>query len=205
MRRPSCLSDPFDVLIADTSTAINLNATGCAHQILRALPNKLVLVDIVVAELKDDRATGRPDAALTSGLVDSGLVTVASLGEQGTKMFERLVVGPAVDTLDDGEAATLAYAIETGGIPVIDERKARRIWSEQGYVGPIASTIDLLAHAAVEEGLGRPALSQAVFAALQDARMAVPSHQIEWVVELIGRDRAAQCASLPRSARSGRS
>ena len=65
-----------------------------------------------------------------------------------------------------------------------------------------ATSVDLLAHHAVEDALGRAALAEAVFLALRDARMRVLPHHIKWVKALIGQSRAQQCPSLPRSARN---
>jgi hypothetical protein len=53
----------------------------------------------------------------------------------------------------------------------------------------------------VEASLGQSALRDAVFAALQHARMRVLPQHIEWVVRLIGQDRARECPSLPRTIR----
>jgi hypothetical protein len=55
---------------------------------------------------------------------------------------------------------------------------------------------------AVEAALGRDALADAVFQALQTARMRVLTDYVAWVVALIGIDRALQCPSLPQRARS---
>jgi predicted nucleic acid-binding protein len=198
MRLPLSRIDASSILAADAGTIINLNATGCASQILRALPHRVALVDAVVIELEGHSARGLHDAAL----IRSGDVSVASLGEKGLEVFETLVIGEAVATLDDGEAATLAYAVETEGVPVIDASKARRIWTERGYSGFVASTVDLLAHPAVEDGLGRAALSDAVFAALQSARMSVRSEQVDWVCALVGQDRAAKYKALLRGERT---
>jgi predicted nucleic acid-binding protein len=112
--------------------------------------------------------------------------------------FEALVVGAAADTLDDGEAATIAYALEIGATPIIDERKAHRICNERFPSFALASTVDLLAHASIEAELGREALTDAVLQALLNARMRVLPHRIKWVVDLIGHSRACECPSLPR-------
>jgi predicted nucleic acid-binding protein len=48
----SCLTDPTAQIIADTSTVINLNASGRAGSILRAIPNQLIVTDVVVGELQ---------------------------------------------------------------------------------------------------------------------------------------------------------
>ncbi len=54
---------------------------------------------------------------------------------------------------------------------------------------------------AVLGSLGRESLANAVFLALTTARMRVLPGWVEPVVRLIGADRAAQCSSLPASAR----
>lgn len=200
MRPPSCLLNLSAVLVADASAAINLNATGCAPEILRALPNQVVIVDIVQDELENGRDKGRKDADLTCQLIEAGLIKVVQLGSVGLTQFEQLVIGSTEDTLDDGEAATLAYAHEARGTAIIDERKANRICAAR-FGMQTATSVDLFAHQAVEAALGRLALAEAVFLALRDARMRVFSHQIDWVVTLIGRERATLCPSLPRSVR----
>ena len=130
---------------------------------------------------------------------------MVSLGEIGLRHFEGLTIGPANETLDDGEAATLAYALETGAVPVIDEKKATRICAARfANIAP-ASSVDILAHIDVQKALGQDALATAAFTALQEARMRVLDHHFEWVVSLIGQDRASQCASLPRKIRKLRS
>jgi predicted nucleic acid-binding protein len=202
MGLPCCLLDPSAVVVADASVLINLNATGHAPQILRALPNPVVLVDIVLAELNRGRANGKADADLTAKLVHAGLAQIVSLGEIGLIQFERLVIGSAAETLDDGEAATVAYATEVDAIVVIDERKANRICATRFPKLAISCSVDILAHPEIQKKLGRDQLSEAVFCALRDARMRVMPHHVEWVVELIGQDLASQCSSLPRSARA---
>jgi predicted nucleic acid-binding protein len=201
MRPLSCLNDASGLLVADASVAINLNATGCAADILRALPYKVALVDIVQRELELGRERGRRDAELTQILIESKHIELVRLGENSFQYFEELVVGSAADTLDDGEAATLAYALEINATAVIDERKALRICSSRYSRLRIASSLDLLGHAEVLKALGESRLAEAVFGALREARMRVSNPHLDWVVELIGQERASQCPSLPRKAR----
>jgi len=198
----SCLADSETQLVLDASTAINLNATGCAAAILRALPNQVIVTDIVVEELQEDSQSGRKDGELMAKLVADGVVRVENVSNLSEPNFENLVIGHGLDTLDDGEAATLAYAVERNAVAVIDERKARRICSGRLRATKVASTVDVLCHDAVIAALGSAALADAVFAALRNARMRVlPQHE-EWVVELIGIERAQLCASLPRRSRA---
>jgi predicted nucleic acid-binding protein len=197
----SCLTDPTISIVLDASTAINLNATGVAEPILRALPTRVLITDIATNELIEDQRTRRRDDELISSLAEKELISIVSLSVTQERHFESLVVGTGTDTLDDGEAATISYAAETGSIAVIDERKASRICAVRFPQVRTASTIDLLAHEAVEHSLGSEGLADAVFSALQHARMRVLRHHVDWVVNLIGQNRARNCPSLPRTAR----
>jgi predicted nucleic acid-binding protein len=201
MGLPTCLTDPSVVIVSDTSTVISLNATGCALEIIRAIPNKLVVVDVAAAELDEGRHRGRRDADLLAELVIARVVEIVKLDEPAGTHFETLVVGPATTTLDDGEAATIAYAVSCQGTPVIDERKATRICAERYPTLQLGCTVDILAHSAVESNLGKEMLSNAVFNALHKGRMRVLPQHVKWVIELIGPARAAACASLPKSVR----
>jgi hypothetical protein len=147
------------------------------------------------------RLPARADAELTQKLVDTKHIRVIALGDSGLRHFETFVSGPSAETLDDGEAATLAAALECGGIPVIDDKKATTTFATRFPTAPIASTLDLLGHPRVIESLGQEALAQAIFLALRDARMRVFDNHVDWVVTLIGEDRAARCRSLPRKIR----
>lgn len=201
MECQSCLNDPAALIVADTSVAINLNATGFAAPILDALPNRFALVEEVVLELADGRPQGRTDADALHALVAAGRIDIVQLGNPATEHFTALVSGPAAKTLDDGEAATIAYAVEHGATALIDERKANRICAERFSALRTGCTVDLFAHDAIEAALGRNGLSDAVFNALYHGRMRVLAKHLDWVVNLIGSERAAQCSSLPASVR----
>lgn len=195
------LRDPGALLVADASVVINLNATGCAQEILRALQMPVAVVDIVSRELDAGRRRGRQNTDILGNLIAVGLVEMVSLDDKAEKHFEQLVIGPAAMTLDDGEAATIGYAIEHGAIAVIDERKANRICSQRYPALRVGSTVDIFAHPNVVGTLGRKRLSQAVVKALRLARMRVLPHHVQWVIGLIGAEQAALCTSLPRSVR----
>lgn len=195
------LTDLSAPLVADTSVVINLIATGCAPAIVRALPGRLVVVDIVPAELDTGRQRGRHNADRLNELVDAKLVEIVSLGDVATQHFSELVIGAAATTLDDGEAATIAYAVEQAGTAFIDERKATRICADRYPELRVGCTVDILVHPDVQRHLGIEALAGAMFSALQGGRMRVLPHHLEQVIGLIGSERAALCESLPRSIR----
>jgi predicted nucleic acid-binding protein len=202
MRSPTFVADPKVPMVADASTVINLIATGCAPSIITAVPNRLLVVDIVAGELDSGRPRGRRDADLLGQLAAAGHVDIVSMGELGWQYFEGLVAGPAVETLDDGEAATIAYAVEHNATAVLDETKATRLCGVRFPRLRLMSTVDILLHPEVLRTLGEEGLSDAVFAALRDARMRVFSHHLAEVVRLIRPERAALCQSLPRGFRS---
>ena len=201
MECQSSLHDPTTLVVADASVVINLNATGFADSILEALPNRLAVVQEVTLELESGRRHGRNDADALNTLVAAGHVDLVRLGNPGIEYFTSLVSGSAAETLDDGEAATIAYALEHGATALIDERKANRICGERYSALTTGCTIDILAHNGVEAALGRSRLADGVFNALYHGRMRVLTQHMNWVVNLIGPERAAQCISLPRSVR----
>ena len=199
---PSCLDECTAPVVADTSVIINLNATGRADVILRELPNPCLVVDDVALELQAGRGTGHGDADALAWLIEQNLVKPAKLGDAGVSHLGSLVSGSAAETLDDGEAATIAFAVERGAVALIDERKAMRICADRFPDLAIGCTVDVFAQRDVQAALGRR-LADAVFNALDRGRMRVPDHYGQWVVDLIGKERAAGCHSLPKRFRGG--
>ena len=193
---PSCLDDLSKPIVADASVVINLIASGFAATILGCLAGPLRVPSEVRAKIERGRSRGRHYADKLAELVAGGKAAIIDLGAAGGRCFSTLVVGPAKDTLDDGEAATIAYAVEHGATILIDEKKATRICGERFSHLTVASTIDLVGCPAVRTKLGQD-LADAIFNMLFVARMRVLPRHLEWVVEQIGPRRAAQCPSLP--------
>jgi predicted nucleic acid-binding protein len=201
MESPTCLTDATAPLVADASIVINLNATGSAEPILTALPNRVLVVDAVRGELEDGGERGRRNAETLDALIAAGRIELVTLDETAEARFEGLVIGPAVDTLDDGEAVTIAYAVGRGAIAILDERKGMRICAERSPGLALGCTGDLLAHPDVLAALGKDALAGAVFNALYEGHMRVFPRHLDWVLDLIGPERAARCPSLHASVR----
>jgi predicted nucleic acid-binding protein len=195
------MSDPEALLVADTSTAINLHASGSAREILRALPNRVVVAEAILVELEAGKQRGRRDADHLKALIMDGFAEVITMGDVGAQHFEALVIGSAAETLDDGEAATIAVALEHRGIAVIDERKAHRLCRQRYPELRTGCTVDIFAHPDVRRALGEQKLASSVRSALMHARMHVLLHHADWVVKLIGPDNAAHCNSLPKAVR----
>lgn len=198
----SAPTDPAAPLVADASTIINLVATGSAPAIVNALPHRVAVVDVVPAELETGRARGRTTIEGLKSLLADRMLDMVTLPEQAAVHFAGLVVGAAAETLDDGEAATIAYALSCNAVALIDERKATRMCAERFPHLVLASTVDVFCHPEVQRQLGADALGRAIFNALREGRMSVLPRQVEWVVGVIGLERAALCASLPRRVRT---
>lgn len=153
--RPSLtsLTDPETLLVLDTSTVINLNASGCARKLIQSLPNPLAVADTVPRELEGGRHRRRHDWDLLNELVTSDLIKVVELDDRALRYFEQLVIGPAASTLDDGEAATIAYAVSRKAFAIVDERKANRICSQRFPKLRIGCTVDIFAHPSLRRTL----------------------------------------------------
>lgn len=191
------LADPLPDLVADASAVINLIASGVAKSIVESLPTRLRVVSVVQSELAGGRNRGRTSYEHLNALVAAGTINIVELEESGESCFESLVVGTAVDTLDDGEAATISYARATASVALIDERKAWRICASRFPELIVHTTVDLLTSAHVERILGKAGAADAVFNALVTGLMRVPAADYQRVVTTIGSERAKLCKSLP--------
>jgi predicted nucleic acid-binding protein len=197
----SCLTDHDGAIVLDASVIINLLATGYATEILQALRGPLIVTGNVAREIAQGTANGRPESALLADLIASNCLQLKELSGLPLEHFFSMVSGNTSDSLGDGEAATLAFAICNGCSAAIDEKKATRIASERFSALKLVTTVDILAHAPVRNSLGHETLASATLRALQVARMQVRPHQLNWVKQLISEDNLAKCASLKRYAR----
>jgi predicted nucleic acid-binding protein len=160
-----------------------------------------VVVEVILNELDTGRERGWRHAERLKELVASRQIEIVRLSDAGWQHFEALVVGPAEQTLDDGEAATIAYAADCGAVAILDEKKGTRLAAVRFPSVGVITTVDLLFHPHVRRTLGMSEHSNAVFAALREARMAVLPSKVDDVVRLIGLDRARLCPSLPKGSR----
>ncbi len=197
---PFRLSPP---LVADASVWINLIASGLATDVLRALPTPTLIPRIALDELKRGQEKGHSAYAGVLPLIAEGHADVIDLPEAAEDTYLTLVAGPASQTLDDGEAATLALALHFGATALIDERKAISIAAAQYPDLIVATTSDVLLRTNVRSAVDEATLANGLFAALTKARMRVPEHLLGQVCECLGPERARRCLSLPARIRGG--
>lgn len=197
----SSLTESGRILVLDSSVVINLNATGYADVILRCFRGKAVVTTNVVVELAQGRRNGHRDAEMLESLVNLGLVAQRDFDPSAAPLYECLISGSARDTLDDGEAATIALAHEVGGVAMIDERKAHRICAERYPSLIVMPSVKFLFDPSVAETLGVARQIQATKNALDLARMRVPQDYISELQALIGLNEMGRYPSLPRTSR----
>lgn len=193
-------ASPASVLVADASIVINLNASGRAREIIRALPHRVVVTGNAVTELEEGERNGHGDARQLHDLIGAGLVGRIEIGGIGAPIYESLIDGSARLTLDDGEAATIACAVEVGAFALLDERKARSLCVTMYGALPLGCTAELLMHPAVQAALASDHVATVV-RTLHVGRMRVPPEFVGDLAALIGPEHAATCASLPKAAR----
>ncbi|MDE2805347.1 MAG: hypothetical protein OXN18_09415 [Gemmatimonadota bacterium] len=183
---------------------INLNATDDAAAIIGAFPNPFLVTDNVRRELALGKSRGHLCGERLETLIAQGVVAPTELGPADQTVYRSLVEGPLEGTLDDGEAATIAYSVGNDSIALIDERKAKRICAARFPDVLVMSTVEMLLHETVAERLGESGQREAILGALRDARMHVPQHVLQEVIARLGEHRVAECPSLPRSFRIAR-
>lgn len=202
MSHPRSRVDGSRPLVADASVWINIIAGGQASAILRALIRPPILPRIVLGELERGRDRGRATAERMAELIEMGLVEVAELPADAEALFMGLVIGSIGETLDDGEAATLAHALQIGGTAMIDERKAIGLAGLRFPALPIVSSAELLLSPVTRGVLNEEQIAIMLHASLQNARMRVPDEYLAEVGRILGPARTADCTSLPAAMRT---
>lgn len=195
MTYSSCLADDLSPLILDTSVLINLHASTYGARIFTALPNQAAVSRIVSDELEHETSVVNGDRRFIDGLISDHKMQILEMTDDEYAIFEQLVSGS--DSLDDGEAATIAIASCRGYLPVIDERKGRQRSQRLIPNKEPAWSIDLFLHPCVITALEGAAAAEAIYLALCDGRMRIHEDCVDEVVGLIGANRALDCRSLP--------
>ena len=100
-------------------------------------------------------------------------------------------------SLDDGEAATIAIAAARHFLPVIDERRGRIRASALMKARTPGWSLDIFRHPTAIAVLGDQPAVEALYLALRDGRMRIPSESGDGVIALIGMERSRDCICLP--------
>jgi predicted nucleic acid-binding protein len=190
-------TSPAGIIVADASVLINLNATGHFEAIIRASFCNFHVTQNAFEELKRGSRNGHADASAVDDLAQAGLLSVVPLADTAEPVYRSLIEGAASETLDDGEAATIAQAHAISGVALIDEKKASRLCSGRFPSLSLRSTAELLLDSRISDALGG-LHAEAVLMALTKARMNVHPEHLDAIRLLIGDHNASLCRSLPQ-------
>lgn len=185
-------------LVLDASVAINLLGTNMGDRVLQAIPQEVHIAQHALREIRRHPVSGLHATGDLCEWQDRRLISTVALDQSQQRLFNDLTSKNLEHSLDDGEAATIAYAM--GGtdpmIPVIDEKKATRIFRARWPSDALFDTVGLFWNLVECDLMPVAEARHAVFSALRHARMQVRHGMREWVVQLIGEDLALQCPSL---------
>lgn len=182
-------------LIVDTSVIINLRASRVGDEVIAALPNDLLISEVVFRELRHPTSRESGEAAFVDGLIERSLLDVVDMSDAELEIFVGLVSEHR--SLGDGEAATISCAATRGLDAGLDDRKGRDVARDLDASIGLVWTVDLLLADQVMRSLGAEGRINAVYHALRDGRMRIHEQYLEPVLDLIGMERARQCRSLP--------
>ena len=195
MTYSSSLTDDLGSLILDTSVLINLHACSYGERILTAVPNDIIVPRVVAGELEHETSRTNGEHGFLRGLVTRQKVTLGDMTENENMLFTKLASGSP--SLGDGEAATIAIAVERRCLPLLDDGKARARAMDVLCGQAPGWSLDLFRHESTISALAGAAAIDALFLALRDGRMRVPVESTEYLIGLLGSDRARQCTCLP--------
>ncbi|MET4016620.1 PIN domain-containing protein [Bradyrhizobium sp. S3.2.12] len=191
----SSLIDISDPLVLDTSVLINLHASKNGERILMAIPNDVVVSEIVAGELEHETSRRNGELGFLHALVTGGIVTLTTMTDAEYEIFRELT--STSSSLDDGEAATIAIAAARHFLPVIDERRGRIRASALMKARSPAWSLDIFRHQIVIAVLGDQPAVEALYLALRDGRMRIPLESGDGVIALVGMERSRDCTCLP--------
>ena len=186
--------------VFDASALINIAASGYCVEILASLGRKCLAETIVWRELSDHIEKYDINKNIELAVSNEHL-DIGDMVSHESTMFLNLITAPHPNTLDDGEAATIAVAHFRGSIAIIDEKKGRRIAETFAPPVQIMSTLDLFRMIENNCNSKDVCLNSALFNSLTQARMRVPVEHETWVINRLSSQQIEQCQSLPRRLR----
>lgn len=183
-------------IVADTSVLINLERSGIGKKIVQLIDNPFVVTEGVADEVGGKQGKFYESSRLfMEGLLAAKLLEVISLSDKEIEVSQRLT--RMENGLEEGEATTISVAKSRGYIPIIDEKRGREhAFNELGNI-IVGRSMDVLLHRKVRSTIADSSIVEAVYLALRDAKMNISSNDLNFVIELIGKDRARNCVSLP--------
>lgn len=125
------------IVLLDACIAINIACTGRSIALAEVLDVKYVMARPAAAEIGDlEIVNGTERVCRADGAVGQPfMATVVSLAESEIETYVSLA-----SDIDDGEAATLAVAVNRKLLVATDDKKARRVAVSLGLPAPLQTT-----------------------------------------------------------------
>ena len=190
------LADINKPLVLDASVVINLLGTGQVKEILNALGHQCIIEVSALKEINRDPITQKPAEEILNQLAAEELLVTTQMEPAEEELFLQLVSGSLEESLDDGEAATIAVGRARDIIIVLDERKGSNIVRARFEKTRLINTLDLFQSKALSSRFSSEEIADLVYSALIYSRMRVPKSYRDWIVDLIGENRARECSSI---------
>jgi len=173
--------------IIDACVLINLLATEEIDGILNATLRTSLICSAVEKEaiyLRTDDPQNPQELIQTSPFVQSGLLTICEL----ESAEEKALYVDYASVLDDGEAMTLAISVSRGWVLVTDEKKARRLFSEDvGDPARLVGTSELIREWSKSEGISPKGIARVLAAIERRARYRPPPTDLNfdwWITSI---------------------
>lgn len=184
------------MLVIDTSVLLNLLGSCRPQFLLDHIPFEVIVPQAVLREIKREPSMEAETDADLSRLIERGSLRVMEPDSKVEELALSLAGAPNPDDLDDGEAFAIAHAVAMSGRLAIDERKGRRIVERRFPQVACLFTLEVIEQAALRARLGEAEFAELIYSALLWARMRIPSERRDWIISLIGKERARNCPSL---------
>lgn len=167
-------------LIIDACVLLNLIATGMLEQILEIAAQKSLICVLVQKESLFLRSETEPNETVPvklEPLIDAGVLTVCDFeNDDERQLFVNLAL-----KLDDGEAMTLAIALSRNYDVATDDKKARRVFTEQVHNNQsMTSTSQLIRDCAEEKNVNLAKLKQILQQVELKARFQPPKSDVNF-------------------------
>jgi predicted nucleic acid-binding protein len=183
-------------LVLDASVITNLLGSGIPEQIIESFDTPILVAKQTSREIADDPSRRVSPQAWLKQIEARGLIKVIKLSGDALTNYLELVSAPQPDHLDDEEAATIALAVQQEGIPLIDAKRARRIYLDRYPGFPLGSTTELFRSLNEYGHLSHESLRATLLSALRTAKMRVIPEMTDWVIQTIGTEDAKQFSFL---------
>lgn len=191
------LNLPSDTpFVFDASALINIASSGFCSEFISLLGRKCIAETIVWREVTTYIEKYSLNKNIENAVV-CGQIDIVDMSDLEASSYIDFITSPHPNTLDDGEAATIAVAQNQKAIAIIDEKKGNRIAGELVPPLDVLSTLDLFRAIEAECHSRDMCLNTALFNSLTQAKMRVPHKHEGWVVQLLSTDQITQCSSLP--------